>query len=264
MEKMQNPILVGYDVISVSGGYNNAFCDIWLRRGEKPGDADQWAYVPPGTGPDEQKTWTCEEPRWLTYSQLYNYMDPGHTAVRLWHIDEFLVGSDGHAYLAAVWPKRELVTYASKHVRAGWNLPFQTADDARRLVEAHRAILAERVRENERIEARRSPEERRARAAIKDFTPRSGNQVLAETILRAVARFDATVYFFTGGDDSEPEGAIVEAPAASDRNRLYFEITEATSLVNWKESERGRYCRTTGGGYNSTQTFRLNEAGEVV
>ena len=102
--------------------------------------------------------------------------------------------------------------------------------------------------------------EEKVRQAIVGFAPGSGNAGLAKLILDTIGVEGASAYFFTGGGDSEPEGAGIEIPGMPGR----LEVVEATRLVNWAESTPGHYCRTTGGSYASTQTYRLSEAGDVV
>ena len=98
-------------------------------------------------------------------------------------------------------------------------------------------------------------------AAIANFTPCSGNEKLAKLILDAVGIKDTSVYFFTGGDDSEPEGAVIEIPGMPG----HIEVGQASRLVDWSGVEFNHYQRYTDyPSFGGTSTFRLNEAGEVV
>jgi hypothetical protein len=98
-------------------------------------------------------------------------------------------------------------------------------------------------------------------ATIANFAPRSGNEKLAKLILDTVGVKGASVYFFTGGDDSEPEGAVIEIPGMPG----HIEVGQASHLVDWSGVEFHRYRRYTDyPSFGGTSTFRLNEAGEVV
>lgn len=102
---------------------------------------------------------------------------------------------------------------------------------------------------------------KKVRAAIVDFTPRSGNEKLAKVILDAVGVKGASVSFFTGGDDSEPEGAVIKVPDMPG----HIEVCAASCLVDWSGVEFHRYQRYTDyPSFGGTPTYRLNEAGEVV
>ena len=88
-------------------------------------------------------------------------------------------------------------------------------------------------------------------AVVADFA-RSGvrdNAALAATILAAAPEADS-VYFATGGDDSEPEGAVVSTKEGT------FEVGGVRNLVDWTSAKPVAYQRYREyEGYRQTETF---------
>lgn len=95
-------------------------------------------------------------------------------------------------------------------------------------------------------------------SALEGFPPRSDNKELAKIILNAVGIKGSSILFFTGGDESEPDGGVIKIPGHDE-----LEISQIYQLVNWSEYSTDSYQRYSDDRYIKSPDYSLDESGEI-